>query len=467
MPGSTGAFSATNRNRVIVLALLTMFWPIGAIGAEPVNVCTSTSVVDMQRAVATGELPRAEAVAGYAMMPLGGPATIGLKRVYDPGEIDNYRVLVQLGEAREPTDKDLALVERAQVSAGTPPEKDSLRAANLIESRQTLISLNLPAPPNAGTFAGLGWQPGSATVLGCAGAKPVFSAVLRADFSSRITCALATIVLAVLVYALVALAACRSDNKLRPAGRQVRWRRYLDPVVLSSGPNGKGSISRLQILFFSALLFALLFYILVRTGLLSSLSTSILILLGISAVGAAASKGTDVATNRLDFENWAWMISKRWLPEHGLASINLASWRDIVTAEDGFDVYHFQMLIFSLVVGVALLQLGFGDLANFTVPETLLGVLGLSQAVYIGGKLVASPGCRELNDAISELRKRETAFVVAALPGAAAPATLAEARQRAPQQYSSFVEQVNVVKPMFTNVLGEFQGNSDFEPRFT
>ena len=266
---------------------------------------------------------------------------------------------------------------------------------------------------------------------------------------------------------LVALAACRSDNKLRPAGRQVRWRRYLDPVVLSSGPNGKGSISRLQILFFSALLFALLFYILVRTGLLSSLSTSILILLGISAVGAAASKGTDVATNRLDFENWAWMISKGWLPEHGLASINLASWRDIVTAEDGFDVYHFQMLIFSLVVGVALLQLGFGDLANFTVPETLLGVLGLSQAVYIGGKLVASPSCRELNDAISELRKRETAFVVAALPGAAAPATLAEARQRAPQQYSSFVEQVNVVKPMFTNVLGEFQGNSNFEPRFT
>ena len=149
-------------------------------------------------------------------------------------------------------------------------------------------------------------------------------------------------------------------------------------------------------------------------------------------------------------------------------SVNLASWRDIVTADDGFDVYHFQMLIFSIVVGIALLQAGFGDLANFTVPETLLGVLGLSQAVYVGGKLVASPGCRELNDAVSELRKRETAFAEAALQPAAGPppADLAQARARAPMQYASFVDQLIVVKPMFKNVLGDFQDGANFEPRY-
>src|SRR4029077_13637142 len=83
--------------------------------------------------------------------------------------------------------------------------------------------------------------------------------------------------------------------------------------------------------------------------------------------------------------------------------------------DDGFDVYHFQMLIFSLVVGVALLQVGFTDLSAFTIPAALLAVLGLSQALYVGGKLVASPACGDLDKALTELRNRETAFVEAAL----------------------------------------------------
>lgn len=454
--------------RMIALLLVISLWPTCAIGAEPATICTAITAPDVQRALLANEIARSDAVAAYAMMPLGGPAMIAIRRPYKQGEVDNYRVLVQLGADREPDHKDLAVADRMQISAGAIPETDSLRKANAVGQGDTVVSLDLPVPPNASLPTGLGWHSGVVTVLGCAANRAVFAAPLRVQFSDRATCITATIILTVLIYALVALAACRSDNKLRPRERRVEWGRYLDPVVLSSGPNGKGSISRLQILFFSTLLFALLFYILVRTGLLSSLSTSILILLGISAVGAAASKGTDVATNRLDFENWAWMISKGWLPEHGLASVNIASWRDIVTADDGFDVYHFQMLIFSLVVGVALLQAGFGDLANFAVPDTLLAVLGLSQAVYVGGKLVASPGCRELNDNVSELRRRETAFVEAAsqAPGTAPPADLAQARSRAPAQYSSFIDQLRVVRPMFRNVLGDFQNDANFEPRF-
>src|SRR5262249_46800543 len=150
---------------------------------------------------------------------------------------------------------------------------------------------------------------------------------------------------------------------------------------------------------FSVIVVGLVAYIFSRTGILSELSGTILVLLGIAGVGSAAAKGTDVSRNRLDFDNWVWFIRKGWLPKGGLAEVNNARWRDIVTTNGEFDVYHFQNLIFSIVVGGALVFIGLRDLATFSIPETLLGILGLSQVVYLGGKLVAPPSCSELNAA--------------------------------------------------------------------
>jgi hypothetical protein len=38
------------------------------------------------------------------------------------------------------------------------------------------------------------------------------------------------------------------------------------------------------------------------------------------------------------------------------------------------------------------------------VPETLLGILGLSQVVYIGGILVRPPAVNDLDEALTKLR---------------------------------------------------------------
>jgi hypothetical protein len=73
--------------------------------------------------------------------------------------------------------------------------------------------------------------------------------------------------------------------------------------------------------------------------------------------------------------------------------------------------------LFSFVVAVALLVNGGERLANFTVPEALLGILGLSQIVYVGGILARPRSIGDLNDALSELRKREAVLQTAAAYG--------------------------------------------------
>ena len=79
-------------------------------------------------------------------------------------------------------------------------------------------------------------------------------------------------------------------------------------------------------------------------------------------------------------------------------------WRDLVLTNREFDVYKLQTLIFSLGVAFALIAAGGSNLSDFTVPEALLGILGLSQVVYIGGVLVRPPAVADLDEALSKLR---------------------------------------------------------------
>ncbi len=190
-----------------------------------------------------------------------------------------------------------------------------------------------------------------------------------------------------------------------------------------------------------------------RAGVLSDLS-SILLLLGIAGVGSAAAKGTDEQKNRLSFENRAWLIRKSWLPPAGWAAINKASWHDIITNDGGeFDVYRYQSCIFSLAVGGALLVGGVNELASFTIPQTLLGILGLSQVVYIGGKLVRTCSVAELNDAITNVRAAEKNYTDATMakPGAEVAPGAVPLMQ---SSYLDYTNKVNDAKIMFESMTG-------------
>jgi len=260
--------------------------------------------------------------------------------------------------------------------------------------------------------------------------------------------------------------------------RKLSWFRYLDPVVLSSGPNGEGSISRLQILFFSFLVFALVLHFFLMAGQLTDLSESVLTLLGISGGSAALAKVADTQKERLGFENWAWLIERKWLPKKGVAATTVASWTDIVTSADGVDVYRVQMLIFSLLVGMGLIKAGGAHLAEFVIPNSLLQLLGLSQVVYLGGKMVGTTGHKELNDALTDLRERESAFMIAAAKSDDGAPTPPEAHSDAAKPlassdaegekvaYNAYLNQCAIVKKMFESVLGPIAPEAIFEPKF-
>lgn len=239
----------------------------------------------------------------------------------------------------------------------------------------------------------------------------------------------------------------------------------LDPVVLTAGWDGRGSPAKLQLLFFTLIVTGLLTYILSRAGFLSDLSKTVLILIGISSVGAIAARSTDISKNRLDYDNWAWAVRRGWLPKEGFAGGRRPEWKDLLTVQGEFDVSRFQLVVFSVVVGIALLQIGLTDLSTFSVPDALLGLLGLSQVTYVFGKALGSTDITELNTGIQDLRTCEEAFVAKAsaandpapvAPGIAAPppGNFPSAKRRAEAEYSAYAEKEQNVRIMFETSLG-------------
>lgn len=244
---------------------------------------------------------------------------------------------------------------------------------------------------------------------------------------------------------------------------QTVWAHIFNPVVLSAGPNGLGSATNLQILFFSLIVFGVVAYIWMMTGHLTGLSTTIVLLMGISGIGATASAGADLANNRLSFDNWAWLINRDWLPPGGVSEVNSAKWKDVFTTNGSFDVYRFQMISFSAVVGASIIGVGtqVDDLTSFEVPEALLGILGLSQVVYVAGKLVAPPSISDLDGQITKLQGCEKALrelndtANSTLAGSnvvswTVDKTLAEAQKT----YADYLEIWDLTKTMFQTTLG-------------
>jgi hypothetical protein len=239
------------------------------------------------------------------------------------------------------------------------------------------------------------YQPGKAFPTD--GAAPLYVVERVATVSSQWFSVVASITLVVALYIASALWFGKGKNR--------KW----SPVVITAGVMGRGSVSKLQIFFFSFVVVWLLNYILLRTGELSALSPHVLMLLGISAAGTAGAKAAAVTRNRLSTENWTWLVKKRWVKAQ--PDRREAGWADLLVSDGEFDVSKFQMLAFNLVVAVALLMSGLTELANFTIPETLLGVLGLSQVVYLGGKVMPANPYADLDRMTGEVRALESEFV--------------------------------------------------------
>ncbi len=241
----------------------------------------------------------------------------------------------------------------------------------------------------------------------------------------------------------------------------------LNPIRLAVDGSGRASIANMQIIFFSLIVLFLVTYILLRTGILANLSSDVLVLLGIAWLGSVGGAAVDTNRRRLSFDNWAWAKRKGWVGPSGFHVEN-PSWSDLISTDDDFDPYKFQMLGFSFVVGISLLLTGVNGLVSFSIPPALQGVLGLSQVTYIGGKMITQGTFGDLDDKLSALRQAEADFIAATTSAWLSPppaaGSLPAAAVAKPAEYLKFKTLVGPAWTMFQELFPSRGPLPQFEP---
>lgn len=275
--------------------------------------------------------------------------------------------------------------------------------------------------------------------------------------------------------ALIFVGACyRFAGSTRPPKSDETGNPY-NPLVITAGVFGRASLSNLQILFFSLIVFWVLLYSLLKFRTLVGLSPDVLYLLGIGAAGTAGAKIIALRQNRLSFANWAWLKRKKWIQSDIGKARRPPTWADLVTSYDAFDVFKFQNIVVSLIVGIGMLFAGIfgegaGSLSGFTIDPSLLSLLGLSQATYVGGKAVSPAPIAELNNQLDELVKLERAFVeaVAAKWEISSPPerNYAEAKNAAIAAHKAYEKAARTAAVMLQERIGADQPPSNITPDF-
>ncbi|TAK47204.1 MAG: hypothetical protein EPO23_12225 [Xanthobacteraceae bacterium] len=426
------------------------------------NAQSPAKVYDTQRnCVAPGE-ERVELLSGIRpvgdaivlnslFLPTGGRTNVGMKAPF----VDKTRYFAFI---RTDDGKSL-LLKRQDVSTRGANEGDDLVQRGLLSSDETLVTLNLDD-----SLARL-WRGADLYLYTCATTgSPAHVSRLHVRLSSHRASLWITLAVLLSLYTFVAYLTRRTNHTL------LSFIRSLDPIRLTVGPDGRASLSKLQVLFFSLIVFGLILLLALQTGNLTDISGTVVALLGINGIGATIAKGTDAKRLTISPENRAWLLRKGWItataPDIDLTK---ARWSDLITTGQEFDVYRFQSFVFAIVVGFTMIAGGFTQLSAFTIPETILSIVGLSQAVYIGGKLVVPTETKDLNAALDDLRDREKKFRDAATSVKKAPvATLQEAITLAgPNAYDAFLDRARDVSALFTSQTNIAVASTALEPSFS
>ncbi|MCK1386992.1 hypothetical protein [Bradyrhizobium sp. 21] len=375
------------------------------------------------------------------LVPAGSNVEFGLASSLDP---EAHYFAVFLDDKEVPRDE-----VRHGARARKAGETDDLVVKRLLKTGDTIVSIDVP-----NDVAGW-WTRRNLYIYQCDSARrPLYVSYLPvylSPYAPSIWLALAIVVAA---YFLSAKAFARLNGT--PLNGIPAW----NPIRITAGSDNRGSLSAFQVFFFTILVFAMLAYVLLRTGVLSDLSTTILQLLGIAGIGAAAAKGADSSKTALDPANQAWLMNKGWFDKDTARAQADPSFYDLISSDGSFDVYRFQSLIFTGAVGLALFVGGVFQLASFTVPQNILGILGLSQVVYIAGKLVTSNNATQLNAVITDLRNADTAYREAVHT----TGDTQEARDKVARAKAAFLDKAGGAAKLFTDVTGHPVDDAKLQP---
>jgi hypothetical protein len=210
---------------------------------------------------------------------------------------------------------------------------------------------------------------------------------LDLNVSGKPSSILAAVLFAVLCYVAAATAVPatfgRDHNRVRPL-RQRHMRRLLPWHI--TGGSGQASLSQLQMLLFTLIVASLLFYQWLRTGLLQELSVDLLYLIGLSTAGAAGTQITSAIRRELDPPVYQYVLELGWFDAPSIGTSRRACAADLLMTNKRFDIYKFQMLVFSFVIASYVIVSGADQLGHIQISATLLTLMGISQGAYVGGR---------------------------------------------------------------------------------
>ncbi|NEK12975.1 hypothetical protein GR236_34745 [Rhizobium leguminosarum] len=154
------------------------------------------------------------------------------------------------------------------------------------------------------------------------------------------------------------------------------WGRWFSGLFISDGDKDP-SLSLFQVFFWTVITVWGLFYTYAVTGSLLQMTSQMMILLGIAGTGSVLAR-------------WISLSQDQSTPQSATpAGTTEASYRfwDILNTRGKFDLLKLQLLVFTLLLGVYVIC-RIAESAAFPVLDTnTLLLLGVSQGVYIGGKL--------------------------------------------------------------------------------
>ncbi|MBK3665060.1 hypothetical protein JJE66_27990 [Bradyrhizobium diazoefficiens] len=387
------------------------------------------------------------------LVPAGSLVDFGLTSSLDT---NGHYFALFLDDETKPRDND-GRGARARRAGDT----DDLVARRLLAAGDTIVSVDVPA-----SAAGF-WTKRNLYIYQCDSTRRPFNVSYLPVYLSPLPWSIAIAVLTVFGAYFVAANAFGFAT-----GQSLKGAQAWNPIRITASSDNRGSLSAFQVFFFTMLVFAMLAFVLLRIGILSDLSTTVLELLGISGIGAAAAKGADSAKTAIDPANEAWLRGKGWYDGPSVRAATAPSFYDLISSDGVFDVYRFQSLLFTAAVGAALFIGGVSQLSSFSVPANILGILGLSQVVYIAGKLVAPGTASQLNAVLTDLRTAEAEFRAAAFAGATPPGTstgialtLADAADRAgAANYVRYLDKAKGAAKLFTDLTGRIVDRPKLEP---
>jgi hypothetical protein len=313
---------------------------------------------------------------------------IGLPEALNEARLDLLVAMIWHGSEEKgapgPATIQVPVIERLQDARDPVPG-----GAGNDRKRTLKLEIRMPSNPN-----GHGWRPASdpasVVVIGCQGGQFAFLAARRAGVIALEPARRVALIALVLIYLIASLVSpgARAVRQSADAPRMLKLRSWFDPVLITQDEHGFGSLRRLQLFYFTFVIFGLSLYILLRAGYLSPISEQLLWLMGIAASGTAFASLADrlrapeeggAASRGPTLELMRFLARSGVMPKRD----QFGSWLEVVTEGPGLGVHRLQVVIFSLLVGVFIVDQGSESLAALKIPDSYLMLIGLSQAVYV------------------------------------------------------------------------------------